>query len=81
MPTPEGYKKNAYKPTMPKIEEEETEGKGLKLLTPNNLLTRLPVLFVLIKAANNSYKLKRKLDKYCIFCINIIKSLNSFTTI
>ena len=42
---------------MSKIEEKETEGKGLKLLTPNNRLTRLRVLLVQIKSANNSYKL------------------------
>ena len=55
--TLEGYKKFAEVPTMSKIEEKETEGKGLKLLTPNNRLTRLRVLLVLIKSANNSYKL------------------------
>ena len=35
-------------------EEELTEGKGLKILTPNKLLTRLPILLSQIKAGNNS---------------------------
>ena len=34
------------------------EEKGLKILTTNKLLTRLPVLLAQIKAENNSYKLK-----------------------
>ena len=38
---------------------EEKEGKGLKIVTPNKLLTRLPILVAQIKAGNNSYKLKK----------------------
>ena len=38
--------------------ENVNEGKGLKILTPNKFLTRLPVLLTKIKAGNNSYKLK-----------------------
>ena len=40
--------------------EEVKEGKGLKFLTPNKLLTRLLILLAQIKAGNNSYKLKMK---------------------
>ena len=36
-------------------EEEVKKGKGL-LLTPNKLLTRLPMLLVQIKPGKNSYK-------------------------
>ena len=46
---------------MPLLEGGEAkinEGEGLKILTPNKLLTRLPVLFIPVKAGNNSYKLK-----------------------
>ena len=45
---------------MPPLEgdEEVKEGKGLKILTPNKLLTRFPVLLVQVKAGSNSYKLK-----------------------
>ena len=39
-------------------EEEVKEGKRLKVLIPNKLLIRLPILLTQIKAGNNSYKLK-----------------------
>ena len=42
-------------------EEEVKEGKGLKILTGNKLLPRLPVLLAQIKAGNNSYKLKNEI--------------------
>ena len=34
---------------------------GLKVLTPNKLLTRLPILLAQIKAANNSYESKNEI--------------------
>ena len=37
------------------------EGKGIKTLTPNKLLPRLPILFAYIKVGNNSYKAKNKI--------------------
>ena len=37
-------------------EEEVKEGKGLKILTPDKLLTKLPTLLAQIKAGNNSNK-------------------------
>ena len=67
-------------------DEEVKEGKGLRILTQNKLLTRLPILLAQIKAGDNSDKLKTKLDKYYIFYIskitkkvsnNLIKSLQS----
>ena len=42
-------------------EEEVKEGKGLKVLTPNKLWTRLPILLAQIKAGNNSDKLKNEI--------------------
>ena len=42
-------------------EEEAKEGKILKILIPNKLLTRFPVLLAQIKAGNNSYKLKNEI--------------------
>ena len=71
-------------PDMPPLEdgeEEVKEGKGLKILTTNKLLNRLRMLLAQIKAGNNSYKLKKKSDKYCIFCISAIKSLKEFIII
>ena len=34
-------------------DEEVKEGKGVNILTPNNLLTRPPILLVQMKAGNN----------------------------
>ena len=62
-------------------EEEVKEETGLKIVTPNKLLTRLPILFAQIKAGNNSAKSKNKSDKYCIFCISTRKSLKKLATI
>ena len=39
-------------------EEEVKDGKGLKMLTPNKLLARLPILLAQIKVGDNLYKLK-----------------------
>ena len=46
---------------MPPLEGDERvkEGKGLKIITPNKLLTRL-LIFALIKAGNNSCKFKNE---------------------
>ena len=41
--------------------EEIKEGKGLNILPPNKLLTRLQILLAQIKAGNNSCKLKSEI--------------------
>ena len=38
-----------------------TIGKGLKIMTPNQLITRLPILLSQVKAGNNSQKLKHEI--------------------
>ena len=50
---------------MPALEsdEEVKEGKGLKILTPYKLLTRLLILLAQIKAGNNSRKLKNEIKQ------------------
>ena len=48
-------------PSLETNEEEVKERKGLKMLTPSKLLTRLPILVAQIKAEKNSYKLKIKI--------------------
>ena len=40
-----------------------TEGKGLKILTPNQMLSRLPIPLAQLKATNNSEKLKNKINQ------------------
>ena len=54
--------------TMPPLETEEEAaknhekaGKGLKILTPHQMLTRLPIAFAQIQAGNNSQKLKNEI--------------------
>ena len=63
---PEGVKLNPRK--------RKTEGTGLKILTPNKKLTRLPILLAQIKAGNNSYKLKNEMRQilYLLYQINKI---------
>ena len=46
---------------MPPLEGNEKEGKELKILTQNKLLTRLPRLVAEMKAGNNSNKLKNEI--------------------
>ena len=61
-------------------DEKVKKGKRLKLLTPNKLLTTLPVLLALVKAGIHSNILKKKKDKYCVYFINTIKSPKNFTS-
>ena len=42
-------------------EEEVKEEKGIKILTPNKLLTIPPVVLAQIRAGNNSYKLENEI--------------------
>ena len=43
------------------IFNQPTEGEGLKILTPNQMLSRLPITLVQLKAGNNSEKLKNEI--------------------
>ena len=44
-----------------KFNEENQSGKGLKILTPNQMLSRLPISLAQLKAGNNSEKLKNEI--------------------
>ena len=53
---------------MPDLESEESaaqrryqQGQGLKILTPNQMLSRLPISLAQLKAGNDSGKLKNEL--------------------
>ena len=46
--------------------EKVKEGKRLKLLTPNKLLTTLPVLLALIKVGSHSNILKKNRQILCL---------------
>ena len=76
-------------PPMPPLEGHEEvvkEGTGLKILSPNKLLTRLPMSFAQMKAGSNSYKLKNEIRQILYLsyqhnkitkkvCYNFMKSL------
>ena len=42
-----------------------TEGKGLKILTPNQMLSRLPISLARLNTGNNSEKLRQLLYSLC----------------
>ena len=44
-----------------KFNKENQGGKGIKILTPNQLLSRLPISLAQLKAGNNSEKLKNEI--------------------
>ena len=53
---------------MPELESEKSaaerrnqEGKGIKILTPNQMLSRLSISLAQLKAGNNSEKLKNEI--------------------
>ena len=41
--------------------KQNQSGKGLKILTPNQMLSRLPISLAQLKTGNNSEKLKNKI--------------------
>ena len=43
-----------------KFNEQKQQGLGLKILTPNQMLSRLPITLAQLKAGNNSEKLKNE---------------------
>ena len=44
-----------------KINKHNQEGKSLKILIPNQMLSRLPITLAQLKAGNNSEKLKNEI--------------------
>ena len=55
---------------MPELESEESAaerrnqpGQGLKILTPDQMLSRLPITLAQLKAGNNSEKLKNEITQ------------------
>ena len=43
------------------LNKQNQQGKGLKILTPNQMLNRLPITLAQLKAGNNSEKLKNEI--------------------
>ena len=49
---------------MPDLESEESlKGKGLRILTPNQMLNRLPITLAQLKAGNNFEQLKNEISQ------------------
>ena len=48
---------NAFKSGIFQVSKESQEGEGLKILTPNQMLKRLPIALAQVKAGNNSESL------------------------
>ena len=68
--------------------KNDTEGKGLKILTPKQMLQRLPIALAQVKAGNNSESLLNEIRQivYSLYQSkqmtkkvynNIIKSINT----
>ena len=49
-------------------------GLGLKILTPNQMFSRLPVTLAQFKAGNNSEKLKNEITQIFVFFVQITKT-------
>ena len=64
-------------PPLGSVEEEVNKGKGVKMLAPNKLLTRLPVLIAQIKGRKNSWKLKHQIRQILYLCVSIISHYNN----
>ena len=47
----------AFKSRIFQVSKESQEGEGLKILTPNQMLKRLPIALAQVKAGNNSESL------------------------
>ena len=63
-----------------KFNEQQQSGKGLKILTPQQMLSRLPITLALLKAGKNSEKLKNEIRQllYCLYrSKNITKQLHN----
>ena len=46
-----------------KAKQNETKGKGLKILTPKQMLQRFPIALAQVKAGNNSENLLNKIRR------------------
>ena len=51
-------------------EIKQQKGQGIKILTPNQMLSRLPIALAQLQAGNNSNKLKNEIRQllYSLYC-------------
>ena len=52
------------------LNKQNQQGKGLKILTPNQILSRLPIALAQLQAGNDSEKLKNEIRQllYSLYC-------------
>ena len=58
---PEAIDMSSELETEEPTEQKNQEGQGLKMLTPQKMLSRLPILLAQLLAGNNSQKLKNEI--------------------
>ena len=70
-----------WRDNIPDLESEESAaerrnqpGRGLNILTPNQMLSRLPISLAQLKAGNNSEKLKNKIRQIIVLFVQIKKT-------
>ena len=57
---------NNYTQIVSEAKYKTKYGEGLKVLTPNQMLHRLPIALTQVKACNTSENLRTKIRKICI---------------
>ena len=63
-----------------KAKQNETKGKGLKILTPKQMLQRLPVALAQVKASNNSENLLNEIRQIIYSPYQSKEILKKYTT-
>ena len=58
---------------------KEKQGKRLKILTPKQMLQRLPITLAKVKAGNTSENLLNEIRQIYILCIDQKKLLKKYT--
>ena len=72
---------------IPDLENEESAqrrnqpGRGLKILPPNQVLSRLPISLAQLKAENNSEKLKNEISNYYTLCTDQKNFQNNYKSL
>ena len=61
-------------------ERKQQEGTGLKILTPKQMLQRLPIALAQVIAGNNSESLLKQIRQIVYLCVNQNKSKKKYIT-
>ena len=67
-----------YFSMMSEAKYRETNGTGLKVLTPKQMIQRLPIALAQVKAGNNLEGLLNEIRQIVTLCINQNKSLKKY---